>query len=205
MLNEIKGKIRLYRLRKLWRAKNKHNKTTINRIVPIDAIEIGNGTYGDVTVLSYNNKTKLKIGNFCSIAPEVTFMLDVEHYTNHLSTYPFIRQTLDTDDEAFSNGDIVINDDVWIGYRAIIMSGVNIGQGAIIGAGAVVTKDVPPYAIAGGIPARIVKYRLNEKDINRLMMFSFDKVTIDKIAKNIDKLYSDVKDLPNCDIEKILL
>ena len=202
MLNGLKGKIRLYRLRKLWRKKNSHNKTTINRIVPIDRIDIGIGTYGDITVLSYNDKTTLSIGNYCSIAPEVTFMLDVEHYTNHISTYPFKRQLLNDKDEAFSRGNIVIGDDVWIGYRALIMSGVNIGQGAVIAAGAIVTKDVPSYAIVGGVPAKVIKYRFSEDVCKKLIEIDYNLFTVDIIQGHINELY---KPIENCEqVSRIL-
>lgn len=80
-----------------------------------------------------------------SIAQEVAFILDAEHYTDHLSTYRFKVKFLHiVNEEAFGKGNICIDDDVWIGYRSIIMSRVNIGKGSVIAAGSVVTKDVPP-------------------------------------------------------------
>ena len=74
-----------------------------------------------------------------------------------------------------TNGDIVVGDDVWVGQRAIIMSGVNIGQGAVIGAGAIVTKNVPPYAIVGGIPAKVIRYRFSEELIQELLKIDYSK------------------------------
>ena len=192
MFNGLKNKIQLNRLRKQWRKKNSDNKTTINRIVPIDQIEIGRATYGDITVLSYNKKSKLKIGNFCSVAPEVTFMLDVEHYTNHLSTYPFKKQVLEKEDEALSRGDIIVEDDVWIGYRSTIMSGVRIGQGAVIAAGAIVTKDVPPYAIVGGVPAKIIKSRFEDSIVHELKKVNYSKLRIEVIEDIIVDLYTEI-------------
>ena len=103
------------------------------------------------------------IGNYISIAQNVHFLLDVEHFANHISTYPFKVKLLHSQkSESFSKGDIIIDDDVWIGYGATILSGVRIGQGAVVATGAVVTSDVPPYAIVGGVPAKVIKYR-NEK------------------------------------------
>lgn len=79
-----------------------------------------------------------------------------------VSTYPFKRKLFHGGEEAVSKGDIIVGDDVWVGYGATILSGVHIGQGAVIAAGAVVNKDVPPYAIVGGIPAKVIKYRFSE-------------------------------------------
>lgn len=90
------------------------------------------------------------------------------------------------DREAISKGDIIVKDDVWIGRNALIMSGVNIGQGAVIAAGAVVTKDVPPYAIVGGVPAKVIRYRFEEEIINELVNVDFDKFNVEFIRSNID-------------------
>ena len=90
-----------------------------------------------------------------------------------------------------AKGDIVINDDVWIGYNALIMSGVEIGQGAVIAAGAVVTKNIPPYAIAGGVPARVLKYRFDEKTIQMMLRIDYSRLEVNAIEDNIDKLYSE--------------
>lgn len=113
--------------------------------------------------MSFSSLSKLYNGNFVSIAQNVIFMLNSEHYTNHISTYPFkVKYILAENEEAISKGDNIIEDDVWIGYGVIIMSGIKIGKGTIIGAGSFVTKDVPPYSIVVGVPAKILKYRFNE-------------------------------------------
>lgn len=93
--------------------------------------------------------------------------------------------------EAISKGDIIV-DDVWFGGDATIMSGVHIGKGAVIAAGAVVTKDVPPYAIVGGVPAKIIKYRFNENVIKKIIKIDFNKLTIDKVRKNKDLFYQEM-------------
>jgi serine acetyltransferase len=95
--------------------------------------------------------------------------------------------------EAFSKGNIVIDDDVWIGYGVTILSGVHIGQGAVVAAGAVVTKDVPPYAIVGGVPAKIIKYRFSPEIIEELMKIDYSKLEEDDIKNHIDDLYSEIK------------
>lgn len=90
-------------------------------------VEVGKASYGDLNIISFANNAKLIIGTFVSIAQEVSFILDAEHYTNHLSTYPFKVKYLGIEkQEAFSKGNIVVEDDVWIGYRSTIMSGVHI-------------------------------------------------------------------------------
>lgn len=192
MFNGIKNSLKLRRLRKKWRKNNINNKTTICNIFPIELALVGKASYGDIRIFTWNNESKLVIGNYCSIAPEVTFMLDVEHYTNHISTYPFRAQILNNEKEAFSNGNIIIDDDVWIGFRATILSGVHIGQGAVIAAGAVVTKDIPPYSIVGGIPAKIIKYRFDRDIIEILLKSNYANLRREDIENNIDRLYKSV-------------
>ena len=96
--------------------------------------------------------------------------------------------------EATSKGDIIVDDDVWIGQRALIMSGVHIGQGAIIASGAVVTKDVPPYAIVGGVPARIIRFRFSEKIIKELLKIDYSMLSYEMIREHVDDLYLTLSD-----------
>lgn len=135
------------------------------------------------------------IGNFCSIGPNTAFILNADHYTTHISSYPFKVQCLHSAElEGISRGDIVIDDDVWIGYGATILSGVHIGQGAVVAAGAVVTKDDPPYAIVGGVPAKVIKYRFEPEMIEELLKIDYGKLSKEDIEKHIDELYMDLKD-----------
>ena len=131
-----------------------------------------------------------KIGNYCSIAPDVSFVIDGEHNYKLISTYPFKQRYLGGKDVSESKGDIVIGDDVWIGTRATILSGVSIGQGAVIAACSVVTKDVPPYAIVGGNPAHIIKYRFDEATISRLIKLDYSKINRENVKQNLEMLYS---------------
>ena len=205
MFNIIRNKIQLARLKKIWKKKNYNNKTTIDKIIPIDRITVGEKTYGNISVLTWNSNSSLYIGSYCSIAPEVTFLLDTEHYIDHVSTYPFKKHVIDGEDEAFSYGDIVIDDDVWIGFRAIILSGVHIGQGAVIAAGAVVVKDVPSYAVVGGVPAKVIKYRFNDKVIQELMNCDFSKLDAESIKYYKDELYKVIEEPADLDqIKKVL-
>lgn len=123
------------------------------------------------------NHDKLVIGKFCSIACGAKFLFtSANHTQTSLSTYPFPiffeEWGLDVQDitTAWDNkGDIVIGNDVWIGYEAVILSGVTIGDGAIIGTRAIVTKDVPPYTIVGGVPAKTIRKRFADATISALL------------------------------------
>jgi acetyltransferase-like isoleucine patch superfamily enzyme len=171
-----------------WRRNNRHNFTNINCEFSFHEVTVGNMTYGNIKYLNHSKQNlHLKIGSYCSIAPEVVFILGSDHEFTHLSTYPF-KSKMQNENEAVSKGDIIVKDDVWIGYRSIILSGVIIGQGAIIGAHSVVTKDVPPYAIVGGNPAKIIKMRFTEYIVEKLMKFNFSDLKMYKI----DLLYTKI-------------
>ena len=177
----------------LWRDLNRNNETTVSRHVNINKVSVGNYTYGNINMYhSGNGDENLKIGSYCSIAPEVTFLLASEHNFNGISTYPFKVKFLGEANEASSKGSITVGDDVWIGYGAIIMSGVTIGQGAIIGAGSIVTKDVPPYAIVAGNPAKIIKYRFSEDVITKLLNIDFSFLSKEKMKELSEYLYTEI-------------
>ena len=181
-------------LRLLWRMRNKHNYTRIGKLFNINKVSVGNFSYGKLNVYTYSDcSTKLKIGNFVSIADGVKFILGGNHNFQNFSTFPFnaffFRQS-----ESYSKGDIVIYDDVWIGTNSLILSGLSIGQGAIIAAGSIVTKDVSPYSIVGGNPAKLIKFRFNEATINKLLVRNLDNLNINKIKKNINFLNTPLND-----------
>ena len=142
------------------------------------------------------NRDKLKIGKFCSIACGTKFLFNSANHTlDSLSTYPFPlffeEWNLEKEKvtEAWDNrGDIVIGNDVWIGYEAVILSGVTVGDGAIIGTRAVVTKDVPPYTIVGGVPAKPIRKRFDEKVIKELLKIKWWDWTEEKLARNIENI-----------------
>lgn len=187
---ELVNKIKLNSFRRKWLKLNKHNQMFPQNVFDINSVKVGNYSYGELNVVSYDNQTKLAIGNFVSIAQNVFFMLDVEHNTNHLSTYPFKVKIVEIcSSETFSKGDITICDDVWIGFGATVMSGVTIGQGAIIAAGSIVTRDIPEYAIVGGIPAQVIKYRFSEPVRNELRRLDFENLNNEIIKTHLPEFY----------------
>ena len=195
VFKKIKSILSLYIAKRKWRKANKHNLTTICNVEATkDTVSVGNYTYGPIRVLSTVKKSKLKIGSFCSIAEDVLFILNSDHPTNLISTYPFKARVLNNGSDACSKGDIIIDDDVWLGARSTIMSGVHIGQGAIVAAGALVTKDVPPYAIVGGVPAKVIKYRFDAETIKELLKIDFSVLNKDAVNSHIDDLYKELTD-----------
>lgn len=178
-----------------WRALNPHNFTNAENLFDPSLVKVGDYTYGGLNVLTYNKDSRLKIGRYCSIAQEVMFILSADHYTNHISSYPFRVWVMGEKQEGVSKGDIVVENDVWIGFRATILSGVHIGQGAVIAAGAVVTDDVPPYAIVGGVPAKIIKYRFEPKMREAMLKIDYNNLTEEMIKEHINELYTELKDI----------
>ena len=142
------------------------------------------------------NKEKLVIGKFCSIACGAKFLFNSANHTlSSLSTYPFPiffdEWGLEKSDVAAAwdrKGDIVIGNDVWIGYEAVILAGVTIGDGAVIGARAVVTKDVPPYAIVGGVPARVIRSRFPEETVKALLRLKWWDWPAERIQEKLAEI-----------------
>lgn len=168
-------------------------------------VSVGKFSYGvdKVSVMRYHkNDGKLIVGNFCSFASSgvTIFLGNGQHDPNNISTYPFnhtglarfaFRIKIDEDSEpSYSKGDVIINNDVWIGRNATIMSGVTIGNGAVIAANSVVTKDVLAYSIVAGNPARVVKMRFTEdqiKKIEELKWWDWSPFKISKMGKHLCK------------------
>ena len=159
---------------------NKHNGTNILNMFPLELVKVGRYTYGTLNIKSWGTKgEELEIGDFVSIGPNVTFILGGNHYTNTITTFPFkVKYFGEKEPEALTKGKIVVEDDVWIGMNSLILSGVRIGKGAIIGAGAVVAKDIPPYAIAVGNPCKVVKYRFDKEIQNKLRDIELKKIEL---------------------------
>lgn len=144
------------------------------------------------------NHDRLMIGKFCSIACGAKFIFtSANHSLKSLSTYPFPiffeEWGLDVTDitDAWDNkGDIIVGNDVWIGYEAVILSGVTIGDGAIIGSRAVVTKDIPPYTIVGGVPAKPIRKRFDDVTIARLLELKWWDWSEERIKANLKIIQS---------------
>lgn len=139
-------------------------------------------------------RDKLIIGKFCSIATGVSFNLggSENHRSEWVSAYPFSSIFPDdsSNDGYYPKGDTVVGNDVWIGTEAIIMPGIKIGDGAIIAARAVVTRNVEPYTIVGGVPAKLIKRRFADKHIEELLKISWWNFDIDTIKELLPLLTS---------------
>lgn len=195
ILGDLKRKYKNYRCKVKWEKVNKHNHTYAGTTFDINKVKVGKNTYGMLNVIHYENPSaQLIIGNYCSIAENVYFLLGGEHHPKDISNYTFcvlgdkekVLNDMDT------KGPIVIKDDVWIGFNSLILSGVTIGQGAIVAAGSVVTKNVPSYAVVGGVPAKIIKYRFEDEIISKLKGFSYLDISEKNIKKNIDCFYTNI-------------
>lgn len=144
------------------------------------------------------NGDKLVIGRFCSVACGAKFLFTSgNHSMRSLSnyTFPIFFDEWDLDAKnirgAWDNkGDIVIGNDVWIGYEAVILSGVKIGDGAVIGARAVVTKDVPPYTVVGGVPAKTIRKRFDDATVEKLLALRWWGWDKEKIKRSISAIQS---------------
>ena len=189
-LKPYKAGMRKYK----WKKLHPGSDTIPMNDFDFDHADIGQGSYGELNVVDFGGDCNLVIKNYVSIAQHVTFVLNADHYMNHISTYPFKVKTLQTtNSESFGKGDIVVDDDVWIGYGATILSGVHIGQGAVVAAGAVVTSDIPPYAVVGGVPAKVIKYRFTPELIESLLKIDYSKLTKEQIQFHINDLYESLK------------
>ncbi len=149
------------------------------------------------------NHDRLIIGKFCSIACSAKFLFNSANHTlSSLSVYPFPLfyeewglEKENVTDAWDNNGDIVIGNDVWIGYEAVILAGVTVGDGAVIAARAVVTKDVPPYTIVGGVPAKPIRKRFPEETISGLLSLKWWDWPKERVARNISAIQSGRLDL----------
>ena len=158
-------------------------------------IFIGKYTYAfqGLIVECHDSNALLEIGCFCSIATDVKFLLagNTTHNKEAIMTYPISSMLSYKERKNITekNNNIILEDDVWIGTGALIMSGVKIGKGAIIGARSVVTKNIPPYAIVAGNPATIKNYRFSRELIEKLLKIDFSKFDIDFIRDNLNQFY----------------
>lgn len=147
---------------------------------------IGRGSYGLLDVIDYGEGAKLTVGAYCSTARGSSVLLGGGHRTDWVTTYPFsvLEPGLaDIEGHPVTRGDVVIGNDVWIGTDAMILSGVTVGDGVVIMARAVVTRDVAPYAIVGGVPAREIRKRFDDETIARLLALKWWDWPHDRIVR----------------------
>lgn len=179
-----------------------HNDPFYTReILTDDHFEIGEYTYGLPKIhFDTAHPRMLRIGRFCSIAPEVEIFLGMNHRLDWGTTYPFsspvpqVRglwpEAADIEGFPSSRGDVNIGHDVWIGLGATILSGVTIGDGAAVGAKAVVAADVPPYAVVAGNPAGVVRMRFDEATVEKMLALQWWYWPVEKIRRAIPLLCS---------------
>ena len=178
-------------------------------------VKMGHRSY-DNGADAYRSSTaeSLEIGKYCSIARQVYFLCGAgKHNMSLISTFP-IMEMLDPDEVvssngiskerkyfdpglSVSNGPIKVGNDVWIGFRAVIQSGVTINDGAVIFPGTIVTKDVPAYAVVGGVPAKIVKYRFSDEIIRELLSIKWWDWSDEIIKARMSDFYGSVEDFVN--------
>ena len=196
---------------KIYPRSQGHSTVYLQNVVSDPSIQVGDFTIYDdfvhdprdfqrnnVLYHSPINHERLVIGKFCSIACGAKFLFNSANHTRRsLSTYifPVLFEEWGLDvariPEAWDNkGNIVVGSDVWIGYEAVILAGVTIGDGAIVAARAVVTQDVPPYTIVGGVPARPIRKRFSDQEIERLLTLRWWDWPAEKIAANLDAIQS---------------
>jgi acetyltransferase-like isoleucine patch superfamily enzyme len=181
---------------KNWR--NPHNLTRLHlkALAERRGYDIGDFSYGRPKVRFPESGAKLSIGRYCSVADGVEILLGGDHRTDFVTTYPFGAMTgvwpeaEVRDDFHTSKGDVTIGHDVWLGSQCMILSGVTVGDGAVVAARAVVTKDVPPYAIVGGNPAKLIRMRFDPRTAERLLASRWWDLPRDRIAALIPLLQS---------------
>lgn len=180
-----------------WRKRNGHNMTNAKNVFPLDVVKVGNKTYGEIEYCYFGNKSEgLEIGSYCSIAGNVKFLGGGIHLTDRVSTYPFLRHVYGIGVGEDTRGKIIVEDDVWICDGATILSGVKIGQGAVIAANSIVTKDVPPYAI--WIGNKVAKYRFTKNVVDKMNNLDYSLLNYSKF-----KSYCDVRIEEN-NVDKII-
>ena len=196
---------------KIYPRSQGHSTVYLQNVVTDSSISVGDYTIYDDFVndprefqknnVLYHypvNHERLVIGKFCSIACGAKFLFNsANHALSPLTTYPFPiffeewDLTVENIPRAWDNkGNIVVGNDVWIGYEAVVLAGVTIGDGAVIGARAVVTHDVPPYAIMGGVPAKLIRKRFDDDTIQSLLSLRWWDWPEERIAANLEAIQS---------------
>lgn len=199
----IKEATRLSIAKLKWRRRNSGNGTYLDaHAVGFDNISVGDWSYGPLRIVTSSPNPSLRIGSFCSIAEGVSFITCDEHPLDHFSSFPFrVRMLGEGMPEAIDKGGIIVEDDVWIGYGATVLDGVKIGRGGVVAAGALVAKDVEPYTIVGGVPAKPIKKRFSQGVIDRLLELDYTKVDKEFVEAHLGQLY---RPLDECGLRGLL-
>lgn len=185
-------------LHRLRSGRNPHNETRIHleKLVRRYGFSIGAYSYGRPKVRFPDSGRRLTIGRYCSIADKVEILLGGDHRLDWVSTYPFAamrglwpKAEAPADYHA-SRGDVAIGHDVWLGSGCMILSGVTVGHGAVVAARAVVTRNVPPYAVVAGNPARIVRHRFEPAQVERLLACAWWDLPHAEVARLVPLLQS---------------
>ncbi len=159
-------------------------------------VQVGSFTYGSPIIRNLPNAySQVSIGKYCSIGREVIFLTGGNHHLDWISTFPLkdkvaMTSAINSDGHSFSKGPIRVGNDVWIGDSAVILSGVTIGDGAVIGAYSVVARDVAPYSIVVGNPARVVRSRFSPDDVDFLLRSKWWDKDISWVIAHADLLQS---------------
>jgi virginiamycin A acetyltransferase len=188
-MNRLKRLVTLFK-RKYRTASSATSFETINNPI-FDQYKIGRYTYGCPEISDHSDGGTLEIGRFCSIADNVTIMLGGNHRVDWITTFPFsvlFDEFKNIPGHPHSKGDVIIGNDVWIGQGALILSGVTVGDGSVIAAHAVVTKSVPPYAIVGGNPAKLIRFRFLPDQIEHLLEIAWWNWDINEIKRSMPML-----------------
>lgn len=155
--------------------------------------KFGDYTYGKPNIIRWGDDGSLIVGKYCCISESVTFLLSADHRMEWVTSYPFVSGKIQKQLKWMkpqpyikSKGDIIVENDVWIGYDATILPNIKICNGAVIGAKAVVTKDVLPYEIVAGNPAKHIAYRFPQEVIDALLKIKWWDWNIKKIRDNVE-------------------
>lgn len=180
--------------RKVEKLRGKPARSLINFRNKYPNYQIGTNNYGVPNIKNPHDDATLTIGSYCSIAPNVKIYMGGMHRTDWVTTYPF--PAFQKDAQHITNwdpthGNVNIGSDVWLCANCVILSGVTIGHGAVVANSAIVTKDVPPYAIVGGNPAKLIRWRFDEPTRAALLASEWWNWPEDEVRNVVDKLCSE--------------
>ncbi|GAC1376469.1 MAG: CatB-related O-acetyltransferase [Acidimicrobiales bacterium] len=180
-------------LLRLWSPFSQPEAAVWRKLQRAGRITVGRGTYGIPIVKHYtHDETKLTVGNYSALAENAIVMLGGQHAMDQVTTYPlrigFHMPGAGRDGMPTHTSDTVIGNDVWLAQRSFVRSGLTIGDGAVIAAGSVLTKDVPPYAVMGGNPAKILRFRHTEEQRAALLEIQWWHWPEDEIRRAVPLL-----------------